>query len=215
MKETSIQGVLSVAEEIGSGLHSLFSTSVDYIPYIGRFVQAVKFNRLERRMKENRVQLQRINQLAQASILAEEYITQRIFPIVLADIIEEHEEAKINLLLTGFENVFIEEKEDESIVINYFDTLRNIRYKDIKRFLYLAGKVENYPFSIPGSEEEAFVLSIDNKLERQGLIAIGLTVELQGAVRISPRYPNEIDITPYGIKFLEFITFHEEIVAES
>lgn len=210
MKEVSVQSFLSVAEEIGQGVHSLFSQGIEYVPYLGRFIQTVKFNRLERRMRENSLQLQRISQLSQASVLAEEFITQRIFPIVLADLIEEHEEAKVNLLLNGFENVFIEEKEDESMVINYFDTLRQLRYKDIKRLLYLAGKVDSYPQPEIGSEEDAFVWSIDNKLERQGLMFIKKTWEMMEGIYSQPIDCDGITIMPYGIRFIDFITYDEK-----
>ncbi|MFD0771647.1 hypothetical protein ACFQZ1_23205 [Bacillus sp. CGMCC 1.60114] len=53
MKEVSIQRVLSVTEEIGTGVHDLFSTGIEYVPYLGKFIRNVKFNRLERRMKEH------------------------------------------------------------------------------------------------------------------------------------------------------------------
>ncbi|PDZ57810.1 hypothetical protein [Bacillus thuringiensis] len=212
MKLDNMQEILSVAQEMGEGVYKLFSESLDYIPHLGRFIQTVKFNRLERRMNENSVQLQRIGKLLKSSTLSDEYITQRIFPIVLADLIEEHEDAKFNLILNGFENVFIDEKEEESIVINYFDTLRNLRYKDIKRLLYLAEEMDSYVLPKPNSEEESFAWSIDNKLAIYGLIKTDYILDASKPIRTSPVRRDEFFVTPYGNRFLKFIrTIREEV----
>ncbi|PFS09626.1 hypothetical protein COK55_27105 [Bacillus cereus] len=220
MSDNNTQGVLAVAKEFG--LEGLVSVGLDFIPFLSSFNNMRKFNRLERRMKESSAQLNRISQLSHNSALAEEYISQRIFPIVLTDLIEEHEDAKISLILTGFENVFIEEKIEESIVINYFDTLRNLRYKDIKRFLYLVGEIESYSLPIIDSEEEAFISNVDLKLERNGLITIQQVVsfdlkaiQAHEPARYETNHPANVRITPYGSRFLKFILSNEEIVAES
>ncbi|WP_179953546.1 hypothetical protein [Bacillus sp. AY1-10] len=205
MELSNMQSVLSVAKEMGGDVLDLFSEGMDYMPHIGRFVQTVKFNRLQRRMEENSLQLQRISQLASSSILAEEYIKQRIFPIVLGEMIEEHEDAKINLLLNGFENVFIEEKENESMVINYFDVISRLRYKDIKRLLYIAGITESFEPHIQESEEEAFIWSIDNKLEINGLVVVVKSLAMINGDNIKPVVPENIKITPFGKEFLNFI----------
>ncbi|PEW56835.1 hypothetical protein CN448_32040 [Bacillus cereus] len=215
MKEFGIQGVLSIAKEMGSGVYSLFNTGLELMPYLGRMVQTVKFNRLSRRMDENSMQLHRIGQLSRDSILAEEYISQRIFPIVLADLIEEHEDAKFNLVLNGFENVFVEENGNESIVINYFDTLRNLRYKDVKRILYLSGTTDDFPQNDLDGEEEDFIWSIDNKLERQGLVVIERTLEMMAGRGIKPSSRDRVHLTPFGMRFLKFIQLSNEKVAES
>jgi len=205
MKLSNMQSILSVAEEMGGGVLDLFSEGMDYVPYLGRLVQTVKFNRLQRRMEENSLQLQRISQLASSSILAEEYIKQRIFPIVLGEMIEEHEDAKINLLLNGFENVFIEEKDNESMVINYFDVISRLRYKDIKRLLFIAGITEAFEQHIQESEEEAFVWSVDNKLETNGLVVVVKSIAMMNGDNIKPVVPEKIKITPFGKEFLNFI----------
>ncbi|EMN7731511.1 hypothetical protein WB980_004917 [Bacillus cereus] len=212
MELGNMQGVLTVAEEMGSDVLELFSESMEYVPYLGRFIQTVKFNRLQRRMEENSLQLKRISQLASSSTLAEDYIKKRIFPIVLGDMIEEHESAKINLLLNGFENVFINEKKDESIVINYYDTLRNLRYEDIMRFYYLMGITDTYNNPHILSEEAAFILSIDNKLERYELVRVHRKLGLHGEpITVKP---SNVEKTAYGMKFFSFISLDEENVAE-
>lgn len=57
--------------------------------------------------------------------------------------------------------MFIEKNTNESLIINYFDTLRQLRYLDIKYLLYFAG-VENNDKSKyeKGSKEEALYLQI-------------------------------------------------------
>lgn len=71
--------------------------------------------------------MKRIDNLFASEKLGKDYIQERVGPIVLSDLIEEHEDAKILYLLQGFENVFINECKNESLVINYFDTLRRPR----------------------------------------------------------------------------------------
>ncbi|PFE56030.1 hypothetical protein CN318_12365 [Bacillus cereus] len=215
MNEIGLQSILSAAKEIGSGVYSLFNTGLELTPYLGRMVQTVKFNRLSRRMDENSLQLNRIGQMSRESLLAEEYITQRIFPIVLADLIEEHEDAKFNLVLNGFENVFIEENGNESVVINYFDTLRNLRYKDVKRILYLSGTIDDFPQHDLDGEEEDFIWSIDNKLERQGLVVVERTFEMYAGRGIKPGDRESVHLTPFGMRFLKFIQLSNKQVAGS
>ncbi|PGU16735.1 hypothetical protein [Bacillus thuringiensis] len=211
MSENNAQGVLAIAKEFG--LEGLVSVGLDFIPFLSSFNNMRKFNRLERRMKESNTQLNRIGQLSHNSVLAAEYISERIFPIVLADLIEEHEDAKINLILTGFENVFIEEKSEESIVINYYDTLRNLRYKDIKRFWYLVGVTDSFERHLINTEEAAIITSIDRKLERYGLIEIQWDDLENGEYEFVS--PSHIKETHYGHRFLQFILSNEEKVAES
>ncbi|MCU5426987.1 hypothetical protein OCA13_05605 [Bacillus cereus] len=211
MSENNTQGVLAIAKEFG--LDGLVSVGMDYIPFFSAFNNMRKFNRLERRMKEHSSQLKKISQLSHASTLAADYISERIFPIVLADLIEDHEDAKITLILNGFENVFIEEKSEESIVINYYDTLRNLRYKDVRRLLDLVGETGTYEIPLINTEEAAVISSIDVKLERYGLIEmhrVGI-----GDGEYETNYPGNVKQTHYGYRFLQFIMSNEKKVAES
>ncbi|NLM11340.1 MAG: hypothetical protein GX213_11305 [Clostridiaceae bacterium] len=128
----------------------MFKTSLQLVPNLTNIYQTIKIQRLQRRLKDNENKLKRISSLCSDSILSEKYITERIFPVVLSDLIEEHEEAKIELILNGFENVFIDEKHEESVVINLFDTLRTLRYIDIKRLLYLANEIDDYMTFVNG-----------------------------------------------------------------
>src|SRR5690606_20845225 len=109
-----IQAVSSINPYFGE----VIENTIDYVPYISRVIQTMKINRLILRFKEHDKKINRIASLAADSILSAEYINQRIFPIIFSDLYEEHEDAKVNLILNGFENVFIEQNTNESVIIN-------------------------------------------------------------------------------------------------
>lgn len=153
-----------------------------------------KFNRLEKRLKQHSNQLVRISQLCADAILSFEFINERVSPIVFGDLIEEHEDAKINLILNGFENVFIEENSSESVIISYFDTLRSLRYVDIKRLLYFTGKSDCYTTPDINSEEHAILENSDNKLISLGLIF----KDKSRGIEFGVIYPEEKTVTAYS-----------------
>ncbi|HBU84365.1 MAG TPA: hypothetical protein DEF35_22375 [Paenibacillus sp.] len=182
----------------------ILENGIDFVPYIGKLVQTVKINRLIRRFKEHDKKINFISHLAADSILSSEYISQRIFPIIFSDLFEEHEDAKINLILNGFENVFIEENSDESVIINFYDMLRNLRYLDLKRLFYLAGLTEETITFVQKSDVHGLIRNIDRRLENNGLLNIKKTWKDIGDSD-SDKDRNDIEISLYGKKFLEFI----------
>lgn len=202
-----IDQIASAVKKINPVFGDIFEHALDYVPYIGKVLMHVKLNRFERRLNENAEQIQRIGKLASNTLLSSEYISERIFPIVLSDLIEEHEDAKINLILNGYENVFINEKDDESLVIHYFDTLRNLRYVDLRRFFYLVKLVDENSAEL-NNEMLGMTRSIDKKLMNLNLIKEGgLRVgEFQGM-----EYDNTyktVDLTLFGRYFLDWITIN-------
>ncbi|XOK60294.1 hypothetical protein ACJ7K1_27765 [Paenibacillus elgii] len=204
---TMIDQIASAVKKINPVFGDIFEHALDYVPYIGKVLMHVKLNRFERRLNENAEQIQRIGKLASNTLLSSEYISERIFPIVLSDLIEEHEDAKINLILNGYENVFINEKDDESLVIHYFDTLRNLRYVDLRRFFYLVKLVDENSAEL-NNEMLGMTRSIDKKLMNLNLIKEGgLRVgEFQGM-----EYDNTyktVDLTLFGRYFLDWITIN-------
>ncbi|MFZ7933430.1 hypothetical protein ACO1D2_20545 [Bacillus thuringiensis] len=204
--------VLDTAKKIHPLLPDLIEEGMEFVPYLGSFLQFRKMNRFDRRIKENSKKLEKISKLCSDSLLSEELIKERVFPIVLSDLIEEHEDAKINLILNGFENVFIEEKTNESVVISYFDILRNLRYADIKRFLYFADETFDYPNYPDLSEERALTRNIDGKLGKLGLINISATwINLDGHDNDNDR--ENVSLTLYGTKFAEFILSDENVLS--
>lgn len=177
------------------------------MPYIGQFEQTRKINRAERRIKENSVPLKRIQQLFLSGELSQEFIQEKIGPIVLSDLIEEHEDAKIRYLLGGFENVFIDKNTNESLIINYFDTLRQLRYIDVKYLHYYAG-LENDEKSKyeKDSKEEALYLQIYTKLERLYLIKHASTFDYFDFGPESSEESLRTELTKYGKNFVAFIS---------
>lgn len=182
----------------------ILENGIDFVPYIGKFVQTVKINRLIRRFKEHDKKINFISHLAADSVLSSEYISQRIFPIIFSDLFEEHEDAKINLILNGFENVFIEQNSNESVIINFYDMLRNLRYLDLKRLFYLAGLTEETITFVQESDVHGLIRNIDRRLENNGLLNIKKTWKDIGDSD-SDKDRNDVEISLYGNKFLKFI----------
>lgn len=115
--------------------------------------------------------------------------------------------------------MFIEKNTNESLIINYFDTLRQLRYLDIKYLLYFAG-VENNDKSKyeKGSKEEALYLQIYTKLERLYLIKHASTFEYFDFGPESSEESLRTELTKYGKDFVSFISdkfdlsVYEEII---
>ena len=111
-----------------------------------------------------------INVLVTESKLSKDFINKHVFPVVLSDLIEEHEDAKFNLILNGFANVFIDEHTDESIILTHFDTLRGLRYMDVRRLFQVTKVQTDESIRFPLHYNEAITKRIDDKLESMGLI---------------------------------------------
>jgi hypothetical protein len=202
--------LLNSAKDLGfdSGLIQIVDIGVDLAPFLGNLNQNRKINRAERRIREHAEQFSRIGQLFSSNILAANFIQENIGPIVLSDLIEEHEDAKINYILNGFENVFIEENTNEGIIINYFDTLRSLRYDDIKRlYFYSAITDELKEGVIRSTQEETFFQQIYTKLERLYLIKSASTWEvLEEGAAVLGDDQRKTELTPYGLDFIRFIS---------
>lgn len=209
MSNNLMENLLNSVEKISPGFSKLLEQGMDFVPYIGRMYTNIKINRLQRRLNEHDEKLKKISMLSSYSKLSNEYITERIFPIVLGDLIEEHEDAKILLILNGFENVFIEENSQESVVISYFDTLRSLRYADVVRLLYLAGRKDSYPLPIIESDEHALIRNIDAKLKSLGLIGDISGFRFDASDKEEDTNKDDIIINLYCKKFLDFISDKE------
>ncbi|RKQ28661.1 hypothetical protein [Oceanobacillus halophilus] len=197
--------VVNKANEINPVLGTSMEVAFEFIPYVGKAISSIKTHRLTKRVKEHSKQLERIAKLHSSERLSAGYINERIFPIVLESLIEEHEDAKINLILNGFENVFIEKKTNESMVINYFDTLRDLRYMDVKRLYYLADITDEFSFGTQDEEERAVTRNIDKKLQNFGFFGLESIAFGVGEQEVTK---DNVRIYPYGERFLNFITVH-------
>ncbi|SLK12924.1 MULTISPECIES: hypothetical protein [unclassified Paenibacillus] len=196
--------LIQEGEMINPYFGQMLENGIDFVPYIGKLIQTVKINRLIRRFKEHDKKINFISHLAADSVLSSEYISQRIFPIIFSDLFEEHEDAKINLILNGFENVFIEENKNESVIINFYDMLRNLRYLDLKRLFYLAGLTEETITFVQESDVHGLIRNIDRRLENNGLLNIKKTFKDIGNSD-SDKDRDDIEISLYGKNFLKFI----------
>jgi hypothetical protein len=206
LKNTLINSAIDLG--VDNGLISIVDFGIDLAPYVGNLNQSRKINRAERRIREHAGQLSRIGQLFSSNILSADFIQEKVGPIVLSDLIEEHEDAKINFILNGFENVFIDENSNEGIIINYFDTLRSLRYEDIKRLYNFAAITdETKDEIIKNSPEDSFFQQIYTKLERLYLIKSASTwaVLEEGAAVLSEEQ-RKTELTSYGLDFVKFIS---------
>ncbi|MCE7792298.1 hypothetical protein K8O68_07675 [Salipaludibacillus sp. CUR1] len=206
MKKELLEPVYKALDRINPGLSDSLEVAFELVPYLGKLVSHIKLNRLARRFEEHREQLSRIAKLHSSEIMSAEYINERIFPIVLENLIEEHEDAKIQFILNGFENVFIEEKTMESMVLNYFDTLKDLRYLDIKRLFYLTSLTEEYNFE--GEEEKAVTLNVDVKLQNMGLLGVlskGMKFGGGGTEDEKEITRENVIVYSYGKRFINFI----------
>ncbi|WP_411954740.1 hypothetical protein ACKXGF_02590 [Alkalibacillus sp. S2W] len=191
-------------EKVDRPLIDLFQTSAELTPYIGNTLQAIKMRRLESRVEQHKKKLEVINQYLGISKLSVEFFSERIFPIVLGDLIEEHEDAKINFIFNGVTNVFIEEETEESVILTHFDTLRSLRYVDIKRFFVIADKfrhISEYPLN----NNEPITERIDDKLVSLGLINTPTFWEQDVRHKLE-----DISVTSYGSEFMCFIKSDDE-----
>lgn len=195
--EEKILGYLNefLGIEEGSTAEEVIDIGLSAAPYLAKVYNAFKLRRFDKRIKENEEQIVRIKQ--KMNTLDEplkEMIQNTIFPYILDDLIEEHQDRKIEFILYGSEYIVYEEVEDQDYIISYYDVLRDLRIEDIKRLLeyklenkiilesrkrksrdYL-NRIDNDTYREVKEEmdkffeEEAYRKHIDYKLESKGLI---------------------------------------------
>lgn len=197
-----------VEDYVGEEFITIIDFGIDLAPYLGQLNQSRKIQRLKRRIKEFSEQLQRINKLFSSDKISKDFIQEKVSPIVLSDIIEEHEDAKIVYILNGFENIFINKNTNESLIINYYDTLRNLRYIDVKK-LYFYAAITDDPFKDveKGTVMDGFSQQIYSKLERLYLVKSAKTWgALEVGAELLTEEERKVELTAYGIEFMKFIS---------
>ncbi|GAB1773987.1 hypothetical protein [Priestia megaterium] len=188
-------------------LLSMIGTATEYIPHVGNVLGTIKLNRAERRIKENREYIERLNSISGLTKISVEFYSEKILPLILEDFYEEHEDAKICYLLNGVYNIILEENHNESVIYNYLETLRNLHYSDMRRLFYLA-KIDSHDYF---SSPELSVLTerTDNKLEKEGLISLPISKTIPSHL-IGFGSPdqeiNQIRLTEYGNNFMNFVS---------
>jgi hypothetical protein len=198
---------------------NMFSGAIDYASkakgldiLITPAIQSFKIQRLYTRLNEHEEKCTKIFKLCSDAIHAnkgmEQFLEEKIFPIVLSDLIEEHEDAKINFILNGFENIAIETNPKESLIYAFYDILRSLRYEEVKLLFYYTYFYEGYK-----KPEKGFEQYIYNKLERLNLIQSRMTWDVleMGAANIEDEQ-KQPHLTEFGKMFVGFISenFSEE-----
>ncbi|WP_429845317.1 hypothetical protein [Brevibacillus sp. FIR094] len=212
--ELGLDTVLSkIGVDEGTELYELIEAGFSLAPYIGKVMQYIKMKRFEQRLQEHESAIQCIESLLHYTKLPHDFIKERIFPIVLEDLLEEHEDNKIKYILNGFQNVLLEDLGEEDIVLAYFDTLRNLRYADVRRLAYYADVDEYYPDTMYflGSQFDGLAKYIDSKLNNLFLIMIHKTWGAIGGDE-QELSKEQVKLSNYGEHFMEFITVNEDNV---
>jgi hypothetical protein len=203
-----------VTNTIGSlGIPILSNSIMVYKQH--RFQTNVKvfMNEMKNEVKDIEEQLQKLNsdQL--------EFLRESILPITLDYIINEKQKKKIKYYFNGFKNIlntmsYIEVNQQidpESLIILYFDTLKDLTLFDIMLFKEVAVK-EKYVLDQKARElngqdlmEVTTKLSID-KLKGLSLILRPLTIGEMGGEGEYTVNISDIKITAAGEKFYSFIS---------
>jgi len=186
--DKDVQGLLYdfLGIEKGSSVDEIIDFGLSAAPIISKVYNTFKLRRFDKRIKNNEAQLNRINQkLVLLDDPIKEMIQNTIFPYILDDLIEEHQEKKVAFILNGFEYIVDEKISEESYIISYYDVLRELRIEDIKRLLeytveYLMSDLyseemhnrQTLRFKNPErfNKEESYRTHIDYKLESKGII---------------------------------------------
>lgn len=205
----NIRELIKEAETtIGLNFTMILEAGFELAPYLSKFLQTKKINRLNTRLNNHIDQLKRIDKLFSNAKISSEFIQEKIGPIVLSDLIEEHEEAKMVYLLNGFENVFINENTNESLIINYYDTLRELRYEDIRRLYYYAAITDELPLDKEMNNELIIMQKqIYSKLERLYIVKSAKTyASIQYGSEELNDDERRVELTTYGANFVKFIS---------
>ncbi|MGI2298147.1 hypothetical protein [Paenibacillus sp. GXUN7292] len=189
----------------GTEIYQLIEIGFEYAPYIGKVIQSIKMHRFGLRLKENSRQIEEIQRLLLDTKLDRRFIQERVFPIVLDDLIEDHEDQKIHYILSGLTAILNEYATEESEILLFYDTLRALRIYDLQ---YL-GKFDMTEGTLVAEYTRDFVnvpaidVGVINKLERLGII------RTQAAFLFGDDkkdvHEDRLILTTYGKRFLEFL----------
>jgi len=214
--------VLSVSEILGinpeSGISSLIEGSIDTLPYMGKVYNAFKMNRFQARLKRVEGRLLKLSStmIENEDELLNEFIQKKAFPFTLNELLEEHEEEKVDLILNGLEYTYKQGIREESKVLVYFDVLRDLRVEEIKKLIEYSKeyekpdisseiKIDFPPYGNQSKmdkyyENRGYASYVDNHLEKLGLLNIGMESVLQ-KVEEMYRQLNGLESTSYTSSF--------------
>lgn len=211
----NIFNILGIEKD--SLVYSLVDSSIEAIPIIGKIHNAYKMMRLQKRVSlhEERFKQLSITMQENGNKLLNEFIRQQAFPIVLEEMLSEHEEEKIDLVINGLEYTYKEEITEVSKLLVYFDVLRELRVDELKKLITLTDHYKAHwkpflkmslvhPDDIEGlkrqSEAKGLKAYIDNHLATLGLTTTKEITEEYGLETSS----REIVLTEFGEHFIDF-----------
>lgn len=130
-----------LAEFLGIDLESSTGLIVDgaieygtmLAPYIGSVMNIIKFRRIESRLQKHSEELAELrNSLLTLDSNFQQFIRERVFPLVIENIYEETQEEKIGVIFNGLTGVIKNKIADEDLIITYFDVLNELRIAEIQ-----------------------------------------------------------------------------------
>ncbi|MCM3141316.1 hypothetical protein [Brevibacillus sp. MER 51] len=102
-------------------------------PYIGSAMNFIKFRRIETRLQKHSEELAELrNLLITLDSNFQQFIRDKVFPLVIDNIYEETQEEKIGVILNGLAGVIKNRVADEDLIITYFDVLNQLRIAEIQ-----------------------------------------------------------------------------------
>lgn len=164
--------------EEGTSVSTAFDSTYDVVegavPYISNILQGLRIRNLERGLKQLNEVFQNLNVVLKEH--EEKFIQEKAFPLIFKNILQEEHEEKIRIMVNGFESIIYDSMYEENDLYEYYDVLKELRYKEITRMLQLYNRgvqdQETYNtgnFEFSGTSREY----IDNKLVRLGLGTLG------------------------------------------
>lgn len=191
----------------GTTLYEAFETGFEMVPYLGKAYQMWKMNRFEKRLKESEHKLKELSaQLTSTDDATYEFMKERVIPIAIEQLIEEHQDQKIDYILNGLSSTIDNVSWDEDFVLEFYDTLRNLKYADLRRLMYYADHDKYYPETIfyKGSSLDGLSNRIDAKLIGMHLIQVKRTLNMLEGFETEINN-KDVSLTKYGEDFANFI----------
>lgn len=229
--------------EQGSEIELVFDSLMDQAPVIGKFISTYKIHRLGKRLSVCETEIgilsNKVELIDDLNFI--EFLKGFLFPSLLEDMLNEDEDNKIEYFLNGFAYVIDEIIDDKSKVLIYYDVLRELRFIEIEYLISLTSEykrfrnrknngneniTEMFYFAKMKRENREFgnlYWSIENKLERLGLIDTGRQLKFEEIMNkmnnalqkyqkgiTSTTNPSEIQLTAFGKSFLNFFVMLEK-----
>lgn len=194
-------------------------------PILGSLWTSFKIHRLKKRLDIAEPKLQEIKEKIERKD-NETFYKLEVFPLLIKQIYEEDEDAKIPIIINGFEYTVDESIEEMEKIYHFFDVLEELRMSDIIRLFskFVPGFRRSQPVNNNGPsletpdlikaihERDTLNKYMDHKLERLGLVYVEEEDLVKYLADPNNRFrgrkqPRPL-LTDFGRKFVDF--FKEE-----